>query len=53
MKNLEAFCHKLETAGIKLDRPYTRIPNSTTAIAFLTDPWGSYIELTENLAPAK
>ena len=53
VKNLEAFCHKLETAGIKLDRPYTRIPNSTTAIAFLTDPWGSYIELTENLAPAK
>jgi catechol 2,3-dioxygenase-like lactoylglutathione lyase family enzyme len=53
VKNLEAFCKKLEAAGQKLDRPYTRIPNSTTAIAFLTDPWGTYIELTENLAPAK
>ena len=53
VKNLEAFCRKLEAAGIRLDRPYTRIPNSTTAIAFLTDPWGTYIELTENLAPAK
>jgi catechol 2,3-dioxygenase-like lactoylglutathione lyase family enzyme len=53
VKNLEAFCKKLEAAGIKLDRPYTRIPNSTTAIAFLTDPWGTYIELTENLAPAR
>jgi catechol 2,3-dioxygenase-like lactoylglutathione lyase family enzyme len=53
VKNLEAFCRKLEAAGQKLDRPYTKIPNSTTAIAFLTDPWGTYIELTENLAPAK
>jgi catechol 2,3-dioxygenase-like lactoylglutathione lyase family enzyme len=53
VKGLEAFCKKLEAGGIKLDRPYTKIPNSTTAIAFLTDPWGTYIELTENLAPAK
>ena len=35
------------------NRPFGRLPNSTTAIAFLTDPWGTYIELTENLAPAK
>jgi catechol 2,3-dioxygenase-like lactoylglutathione lyase family enzyme len=53
VKGLEAFCRKLEADGIKLDRPYTRLPNSTTAIAFLTDPWGTYIELTENLAPPK
>jgi catechol 2,3-dioxygenase-like lactoylglutathione lyase family enzyme len=53
VKNLEEFCKKLEAAGIKLDRPFTRLPNSTTAIAFLTDPWGTYIELTENLAPAR
>ena len=51
--NLEAFCRKLEAGGIKLDRPFTRLPNSATAIAFLTDPWGTYIELTENLAPPK
>src|SRR6185503_5069098 len=53
VRNLEEFCKKLEAGGIKLDRPFTRLPNSTTAIAFLTDPWGTYIELTENLAPAK
>jgi catechol 2,3-dioxygenase-like lactoylglutathione lyase family enzyme len=53
VKGLEAFCKKLEAAGIKLDRPYTHLPNSATAIAFLTDPWGTYIELTENLAPAQ
>ncbi len=51
--NLEEFCKKLEAAGQKFDRPYGRLPNSTTAIAFLTDPWGTYIELTENLAPPK
>ena len=53
VKNLEEFCKKLEAAGQKFDRPYTRLPNSTVAIAFFTDPWGTYIELTENLAPQK
>src|SRR3954469_17092746 len=53
VKNLEALCKKLQADGITLDRPFTRLPNSTTAIAFLTDPWGTYVELTENLAPAK
>jgi hypothetical protein len=28
-------------------------PNGTTKVAFLTDPWGIYIELTQGLAPAK
>ena len=51
VRNLEELCKKLETGGVKLDRPFTRIPNSATATAFLTDPWGTYIELTENLAP--
>jgi catechol 2,3-dioxygenase-like lactoylglutathione lyase family enzyme len=53
VRNLEDFCKKLEAAGQKFDRPYGRLPNSMTAIAFLTDPWGTYIELTENLAPRK
>jgi catechol 2,3-dioxygenase-like lactoylglutathione lyase family enzyme len=53
VKNLEAFCKKLEAAGLKFDRPYSKLPNSQVAIAFLTDPWNTYIELTENLAPPK
>ena len=53
VRNLEEFCKKLEASGQKLDRPFTRLPNSATAIAFLTDPWGTYIEITENLAPPK
>ena len=50
VKNLEAFCKKLESEGIKLDRPYTVNPAFTLAIAFLYDPWGTYIELNEGLA---
>ena len=53
VRNLEAFTKKLEAAGVKFDRAYGKLPNSNTAIAFFTDPWGTYIELTENLAPAR
>ena len=49
--NLDEFAKKLEAQGIKLDSAPRQIPNSKTKIAFLTDPWGTYIELTENLAP--
>ncbi|HVN06569.1 MAG TPA: VOC family protein [Bryobacteraceae bacterium] len=49
VKNLEAFCRKLEAEGVKLDVPYRRIPELNLAIAYLTDPWGTYIELTEGL----
>ena len=51
--HLEAFLKKLQAAGVKIDMAYRLLPNSTTAIAFLTDPWGTYIELTENLAAAR
>ncbi len=49
VKNLEAFTKKLAADGIKLDRPYTRVAALDIAIAFITDPWGTYIELTEGL----
>ena len=49
VKNLDAFCKKLESEGIKLDRPYTKVPALNIAIAFIYDPWGTYIELTEGL----
>jgi catechol 2,3-dioxygenase-like lactoylglutathione lyase family enzyme len=50
IKNLEAFTRQLEAAGVTLDRPYTQVPSLGVAIAFLTDPWGTYIELTEGLS---
>jgi catechol 2,3-dioxygenase-like lactoylglutathione lyase family enzyme len=49
VKNLEAFCRKLEADGIKLAVPYRQVPALGISIAFLTDPWGTYIELTEGL----
>jgi predicted enzyme related to lactoylglutathione lyase len=49
VKNLEAFIKKLEAQGIKLASPYRQVPALGIAIAFLTDPWGTYIELTEGL----
>jgi catechol 2,3-dioxygenase-like lactoylglutathione lyase family enzyme len=53
VKNLEAFTKKLEADGIKLDRPYTKVAALDIAIAFITDPWGTYIELTEGLDKIK
>src|SRR5947209_10742528 len=53
IKNLEAFTKKLEGEGIKLDRPYTKVPQLGIAIAFIKDPWGTNIEMTEGLADIK
>lgn len=47
--NLEAFCRRLEAKGVVFDRPYGRIEELNLAYAFLTDPEGTYIELTEGL----
>jgi catechol 2,3-dioxygenase-like lactoylglutathione lyase family enzyme len=49
VKNLEAFCKQLEAQGVKFDRPYGYIQQIGFAIAFLTDPFGTYIELTEGM----
>ena len=49
VKNLEAFCKKLEADGIKLAVPYRQVPTLGIAVAFMTDPWGTYIEMTEGL----
>lgn len=46
---LEEFCKKLEAAGVKFDVPFRKVPQLGLSIAFLTDPWGTYIELTEGL----
>ena len=47
VKDLENFTKTLEANGIKLDSPYKKIPQMGFAVAFLTDPWGTRIELTE------
>jgi catechol 2,3-dioxygenase-like lactoylglutathione lyase family enzyme len=50
VKNLEAFCKKAEQSGVKFDRPYTKRPELGISLAYLTDPWGTYIELTDGLS---
>lgn len=49
VKGLEAFCKKLEAAGVKFDIPYRHVPAIKLGIAFLTDPFGVRVELTEGL----
>jgi catechol 2,3-dioxygenase-like lactoylglutathione lyase family enzyme len=49
VKNLAAFTKTLEANGVKVTTPYRSVPALGIAIAFFTDPWGTYIELTEGL----
>jgi catechol 2,3-dioxygenase-like lactoylglutathione lyase family enzyme len=49
VRDLEAFTKKLEASGVKFDVAYRKIPALGISLAFLTDPWGTYIELTEGL----
>ena len=50
VQGLETFVRGLEAKGVRMDRGYTPVPALGIAVAFLTDPWGTYIELTEGLA---
>ena len=53
VKNLNEPVKRFEAAGVKMDRAPAVGSNGTTKIAFLFDSWGTYIELTEGLAPKK
>jgi predicted enzyme related to lactoylglutathione lyase len=46
IKDLKAFIAKIEGEGIKLDEPY-RKGSSGSALTYITDPWGTRIELIE------
>ena len=46
---LEEFCRRLEARGVIFDRPYGRVDQLNLGYAFLTDPDGTSIELTEGL----
>lgn len=47
--DLEAAVARLEAKGVKFDVPLREIPSIGLKIAFLTDPSGVYVELTEGL----
>jgi len=53
VKNIDEFVKKLDAAGIKTEAAIRTSANaSKLRIAYITDPWGTYIELTEGLTPA-
>jgi len=49
VKNLAAFCKRLESTGVVFDRAYKTMADGVGQAA-LTDPWGTSIELTEGVA---
>ena len=51
VKDIDAFAKRLEGMGLKFDAPPRQAGTSSARVAFLTDPWGTYIEVTEKLAP--
>jgi catechol 2,3-dioxygenase-like lactoylglutathione lyase family enzyme len=53
VKDHAAFMKRLDDAGIKVDEPARKSPAGST-IAYLTDPWGTRIEIIERapLGPA-
>lgn len=50
VKGLEEFCKQLQEAGITFDIPFRDVPQIGLKIAFIIDPEGTRIELTEGLA---
>ena len=50
VKNIDAFVAKLQAAGIKTDAAIRNSANATgLRIVYVTDPWGTEIEITEGL----
>jgi catechol 2,3-dioxygenase-like lactoylglutathione lyase family enzyme len=49
VKNLQEFLARLETQGIKPSVTFRRVDALGINIAFIVDPWGTNIELTEGL----
>jgi catechol 2,3-dioxygenase-like lactoylglutathione lyase family enzyme len=50
VKSLQAFCKTLATEGVHFDFEFHDLDRFGLKVAFLTDPDGTSIELTEGLA---
>ncbi len=51
VKNIDAFVAKLQAAGIKTDAAIRNSANASgLRIVYITDPWGTEIEITEGMA---
>ncbi len=47
VKDHEAFVKKIEAEGITLDQPARKSPITGSTITYITDPWGTRIEIVE------
>ena len=47
MKDLQAFVKKIQAEGIKLDEPVRKNEASGVVLTYITDPWGTRIELVQ------
>ena len=53
VKNLEALMKKMTEAGVMVNRAYAAAPATIAplkSLGFITDPWGTYIELNEGFS---
>src|ERR1019366_9782511 len=50
VKGVEDKCKSFEASGLKLDGAYRKATAMNLAVCVLTDPWGTYIEISEGLA---
>lgn len=51
VRNLDAFLKRLAADGVKIERPINRDAQTGAALAFVSDPWGTMIELNERPVP--
>ena len=51
VKNLDAFLKRLQADGVKIERPINRNAQTGDALAFVSDPWGTMIELNDRHEP--
>jgi predicted enzyme related to lactoylglutathione lyase len=50
VKDIDAFAKHVEGVGEKLEAPGVRVSgNGLTKYAYMTDPWGTYIEITQGM----
>ena len=57
VNNLEAFMKTMANEGVTISRPFQPAPPTVqpvvTSLGFVTDPWGTYIELNEGFSKIK
>jgi hypothetical protein len=53
VQNLEETVKRLQDSGAKFDGPIRTADKMKLSVAVLTDPWGTYIEISQGLAAVK